>query len=292
MPKKFKSADSNMQNRESQRRSRARRKELVEDLSRQLAEYKRQGVAASVAMQTAARAVSVENQRLRALLALHGVSQGEIDLYVASPQPAASYMPNTDPIRRSGTTSQTSSDSPFARTGSRTRAHDMPNIRPRRQKSPLSNATRSVLMDAGAPRISAATMETVPLTSTPIPFPPAARLCHEEVHSRPQHGDEERCRWPAQDCHGNAEQPAYSKHHMVDDILPPVSECFCPPEPSAAETGGKEGPEMSCDTAAAILIQLHGKPDPAQARAALGCIGSTSCSVKNTTLFRLMDELD
>ncbi|KAJ2975241.1 hypothetical protein NQ176_g5624 [Zarea fungicola] len=89
MPSKTKSPATVEQNRESQRRSRARRKNLIESLSQEVAEYKRQGVAASVEMQNAARAVSIENQRLRELLALRGVSQAEILQYLALPRQEA-----------------------------------------------------------------------------------------------------------------------------------------------------------------------------------------------------------
>ncbi|KAK0649474.1 hypothetical protein B0T16DRAFT_131883 [Cercophora newfieldiana] len=64
----IKTDSSVQQNRESQRRSRARRRELVEDLQRRVAEYERRDARATEAMQVAARSVVEENRRLRALL--------------------------------------------------------------------------------------------------------------------------------------------------------------------------------------------------------------------------------
>lgn len=65
--------------RDNQRRSRARRKELLEDMQRRLNEYERLGVQATLEMQQAARAVAKENERLRALLARMGISDAAVD---------------------------------------------------------------------------------------------------------------------------------------------------------------------------------------------------------------------
>ena len=50
--------------------------------------------------------------------------------------------------------------------------------------------------------------------------------------------------------------------------------------------------ETPCDKAAEILVELRGHADSSWARVALGCYGVGSCSVKNTEIFRLMDDID
>lgn len=90
----FKMPDSNAQNLESQQRSRARGKALIDDLSREIEEYKHRGAEATREMRNAARAIAIENRRLRALLGLYGVSEGEISRYLSR---AASGIPE---IRR------------------------------------------------------------------------------------------------------------------------------------------------------------------------------------------------
>ncbi|UKZ79881.1 hypothetical protein TrVFT333_007644 [Trichoderma virens FT-333] len=85
MPRKFITQEVKDQNRESQRRSRARRTELINDLKKQVQDYQRQGASASLEMQRMAQAVTFENQRLRSLLSAHGVSQEEIHRYISSP---------------------------------------------------------------------------------------------------------------------------------------------------------------------------------------------------------------
>lgn len=70
--------------RENQRRSRARRKEHIENMQRRLDEYEKQGVDATLQMQQAARTVAIENSRLRILLAQRGVYDGEVDKFLAA----------------------------------------------------------------------------------------------------------------------------------------------------------------------------------------------------------------
>ena len=68
--------------RENQRRSRARRKELIDELTEKLREYESKEAQATIAMQAAARRVMWENGRLRELLAHKGISPDEISAYL------------------------------------------------------------------------------------------------------------------------------------------------------------------------------------------------------------------
>ncbi|WQF76263.1 hypothetical protein CDEST_01277 [Colletotrichum destructivum] len=68
--------------RDNQRRSRARRKELINELQRKVQEYERQGIEASLPMQTGASEVAAENSRLRALLASRGLSNEQVDSHL------------------------------------------------------------------------------------------------------------------------------------------------------------------------------------------------------------------
>ena len=66
-----------LRNRENQRASRARRKDYIEDLERRVRQSEREGAAATVAVQAAARKVAEENVWLRALVAQYGVDVDE-----------------------------------------------------------------------------------------------------------------------------------------------------------------------------------------------------------------------
>ncbi|KAF2143786.1 uncharacterized protein K452DRAFT_296765 [Aplosporella prunicola CBS 121167] len=65
--------------RDNQRRSRARRKEYLQELETKYRNCEQQGVEASAEIQAAARRVLEENKRLKALLRQKGVSDTEID---------------------------------------------------------------------------------------------------------------------------------------------------------------------------------------------------------------------
>jgi septal ring factor EnvC (AmiA/AmiB activator) len=60
--------------RDNQRRSRAQRKEYLQQLETRLRQIEQQGIDASLEIQVAARRVADENRKLRRLLVQHGVS--------------------------------------------------------------------------------------------------------------------------------------------------------------------------------------------------------------------------
>ncbi|KAF9739363.1 hypothetical protein PMIN01_01997 [Paraphaeosphaeria minitans] len=64
--------------RDTQRRSRARRKEYMHELEARLRDYEQVGIKASAELQSATRKVLDENRRLRALLHKRGVPDSDI----------------------------------------------------------------------------------------------------------------------------------------------------------------------------------------------------------------------
>jgi hypothetical protein len=80
--------------RQAQQRSRARHRDYVASLEQRVAEFERAGVGATLEMQRAARRVAATNERLMALLALRGVSRGEVEAFLAAdPGAVASFAP-------------------------------------------------------------------------------------------------------------------------------------------------------------------------------------------------------
>ncbi|KAJ8111219.1 hypothetical protein OPT61_g6139 [Boeremia exigua] len=77
-----KTVDDAIRIRDNQRRSRARRKDLIKDLQTRVQEFELKGVAATQDMQRAARKVAQENERLRTLLARHGILKEEVDSFL------------------------------------------------------------------------------------------------------------------------------------------------------------------------------------------------------------------
>ncbi|KAF4975031.1 hypothetical protein FZEAL_8130 [Fusarium zealandicum] len=82
MPRKNRTPESLALNRENQRRSRARQRDLFEDLQSRVREYERRDGQATLEMQRVARAVAGENAALRSLLAAKGVAAHEVEAHV------------------------------------------------------------------------------------------------------------------------------------------------------------------------------------------------------------------
>ncbi len=70
--------------RDNQRRSRARRREYIQDLEQRLQKFESHGVQVTQEIQAAGRKVAFENTLLRALLRLHGISDHDIEGYLAA----------------------------------------------------------------------------------------------------------------------------------------------------------------------------------------------------------------
>ena len=74
--------------RDNQRRSRARRKEYLQELENSLRQCELQGVEASSEIQAAARRVAEENKKLRAMLSYHGVQNDSIEMFLTTSPPS------------------------------------------------------------------------------------------------------------------------------------------------------------------------------------------------------------
>ncbi|KAJ5731742.1 uncharacterized protein N7483_006250 [Penicillium malachiteum] len=73
---------SSVRIRDNQRRSRARRKEYIQDLEQRLRKFETEGIQATREVQEAGRKVAVENRLLRSLLILNDVSDQTVQEYL------------------------------------------------------------------------------------------------------------------------------------------------------------------------------------------------------------------
>lgn len=236
------------------------------DLKRRLEEYEKRDALASLEMQRAARAVNAENQGLRTLLWRHGVSQVEVDHFLTSEGGLPSVTPG----------------------GS---------IQWEDHRDVLNSASTD---DFPTPPWSYHLPGHKYTLSEPAGFAP---YHHQSVLTpgsvTPQHLSSA----ASESAGGVSHSGGYDYRHSVerrdDDsegtegIGSPATD---PSDPNSTEantphTRGASALESSCDAAAAILVQLHKQSDPFTARAALGCAGPDTCSVKNTTIFQLMEGL-
>ncbi|KAI8710507.1 hypothetical protein NCS52_01567800 [Fusarium sp. LHS14.1] len=83
--------------RENQRRSRARKREYLQELEQRLRVYELQGVEASSEVQQVARRVAEENGQLRGLLNRHGITDEYISSYLHTGGAAAQTDPTPIP---------------------------------------------------------------------------------------------------------------------------------------------------------------------------------------------------
>jgi hypothetical protein len=245
---------SSMRIRENQRRSRNRRKELIEELQGRVQDFERKGVVATQEMQRAARKVAKENVRLRSLLAHHGVPQDEVDTYLRSfdedeaPKAASddAIIPAPFQARAPIITSRVVSAAQAAN-------------QIQRCNHSLIGSDNDTATPFSGYQVEGPS-DFVPCTQA------TTRLSRpSEIHYKTSAND------VAEDC-------------------PSTSECFCPPTITHGSPSD-HGLEISCETAANIIIEMRGdRGDLESIRNSLGCIGSEKCTVRNSTVLQIMDE--
>jgi hypothetical protein len=243
------------------------------------------GVAASIEMQRAAQAVNVQNQRLKSLLGVYGVSEDEIERYLSSPEEdhralnarhrcitCGRLLPGITQTQTRAMSMDDPSQSSFGSASSM--AGDAVPI----LASVLSNPTLPT--SAGKQPPSA----EPPIESILIPreenkgvfvLPAEEHGFHHQMHAA-----------------NGLDNTTTNSPSAPTDALSPLSDSFDLSDSIIRHSNHSEPLETSCDKAAKILVELHNHADPSRARSALGCHGDSSCSVKNTKIFQLMDHLD
>lgn len=277
------------QNRESQRRSRARRTEVMNDLKNQVEAYQRQGTAASLEMQKVAQAVAFENGRLRNLLKLQVVSQDDIERYIAMPSAppsftqASLYEPSSLRCRSCGSTSVVAEKLPVSLpagqsfAGSNSSQEDT--IHPQPSTSVRFQAIKNPCTDKKT------AMKAAP---TALVLPPRSIISHKfgdkgdlkELNNGNQ--SQHRTSYTGKDKDKNCDG------ETCLDVEASLSMPRDPPYTSKKKDH-TDAMETSCDTAASILVDLHHHADTQRVRAALGCKGPNSCTVNNIKIFQLLE---
>ncbi|QYT02107.1 BZIP domain-containing protein [Trichoderma simmonsii] len=299
MPRKFITQEVKDQNRESQRRSRARRAELINDLKKQVQDFQQQGASASLKMQRVAQAVTLENQRLRSLLSVHGVSQDEINRFISPPPATSPGSPDgllesgALKCKACGSTSIMLQHLPAVLSPQHQNYHTSPQI--------MSDCALP------SPSISCDTVELSRMGSntdmgvSPTAFysPPANQVCHsgpsvgniQEARKPRKSQSQENSKRQCCESRSNESNKPHSENPSEDKLHPATLHPL--PNPTASEAiSSIDSMETSCDTAASILVDLHHGMDNEQARTALGCKGSETCNVSNIKIFQLLEKFD
>ena len=242
-----------IRNREIQRRSRARRKDYIDDLERRVWQYQRDGVHATAEVQAAARKVADENYWLHSLLAKHGVSTAEIQEHLDSSR-ATSYGVGSDAAAMSGRGAQPSNHiedqswAQVAQSSQRIPGYTMPEER------------------TDIELLSPTSTEGLPIADRVIfaTFDPA-----QDDNSLPS-----RMRSEATDGQTTCERAQATTMKCQDCEQ-------APPSNSIDET--------SCEDAARIIAGMRGHEDPQRVWPELGCSTTKKTMVKNITIFQMAD---
>ncbi|KAF4126658.1 hypothetical protein GMORB2_0394 [Geosmithia morbida] len=283
MPRKTKTAASVAENREAQRRSRARRRDLIADLRRRLEEYERIGVASAIEMQRAAQAVNIQNQRLKSLLGVYGVPEDEIEQYLSSGEEGCVELNR----RRECTT--------CGRLLPRiTQTMTVPmEGRPQSSYRSAPSTARDAVPTLGSGLLTLAKPTPIrkqsPYAESPFRSTAMSRKEHEETCVLPEEAQRLHRRSHAANGLGSTTK---GNTPVPIDVLSALSDSLVSSSSVTDDGDHSESLRTSCDKAAKILVELHNYVDPSRARSALGCHGDSSCSVKNTKIFELMDHLE
>lgn len=243
------------------------------------------GVAASIELQRVAQAVNVQNQRLKSLLGVYGASEDEIERYLSSPEEDhralnARHRCNTCGHLLLGVT--------------QTRVMSTDGVSQSSFGSALNMAGDAVPILSSA--LSNPTLPTPGRKQPSSTGPPI-----ESIQPREENEGVFMLQAEEQGFHHQMHAANRLDNTTADsssapiDVLSPLSDSFdsSGSSDSIIHSSNHSKPlETSCDKAAKILVELHNHADPSWARLALGCYGDSSCSVKNTKIFQLMDHLD
>jgi hypothetical protein len=243
-----------LRNRENQRASRARRKDYIEDLERRVRQFERDGAAATVEVQSAARKVAEENFWLRSLLSQSGVGKDEVDDYVernrmhtTQPVPSVKLLP----VQRKRKHSEMSArELEAAITLGEIDSPKHLLMIPPYENLQSPKAMREVFRDLPTPEDSNGS-EQEHATSPELPN---FQDPHFQSGNQYQHGTES----------GSGIGNCTSHNSRQADVTP-------------------------CEEAAHIIASMRGHEDADSVWSELGCPPNQRCLVKNMTIFQLGD---
>ena len=221
-------------------------------------------------MRRAARAVALENSRLRNLLAANGFPPEVVSRYLASfPDLKSSEVTSPQTPETPAFFPPAEPAAPLVADGG-TSSLQEPRIADARCRRDMATFVPPYTPIAGDGRNLAPT----PSDNTGQPSAIDKLVVLADASAQ-------------QTCCGSVTQCSGSRSQ--NDVEEPAP---CPPQ-SDADSGPPPGPlETTCSTAANIMASLNRYGDEEMAREALGCRGTKECLVKNTVLFQLLDGVE
>lgn len=307
--------------RDNQRRSRARRKEYLQELETKYRTCEAVGVEASTEIQTAARRVLEENRRLRLLLKQQGLSDSDIDGFSSSAASSPSIKPENPQFPLASTTlDQLLTTRRQCRPGSVCDSEETP----RRQScvpsiasqpppqpyqnSPTTNALPRQLeqqQHQHQPQPQHISIRPAPpQLSSPQARPLSSMSSTADHENYQQHQPD----YPVYDPQSHADYmypmpienmgnlaqwnlpPASHQQPPIATSLPQQQQSFMPATsmPGTDIYAGGDMDSSSCYVAADAIRSFNVNAGPEVERA-LGCRDSSECQVSNNVVFELMD---
>ncbi len=261
--------------RDNQRRSRARHREFVDELKARLDEYDRRGVQATLDMRRAARAVALENSRLRSLLASRGITSEDIEMYLASfNNHVSGDSAVIAPTAQTDELPPVSSDpEPFHRS-----------LVQRDTNGEASCSLQTVNTNCTIQKETHMGRERLTDDSEGDWSPSSNAL--DKLSFLAHISAQQSCCGPATHC------SAADDRDIRRDIPGTGLRAEASHSPRSlplAMSATASHLEMSCTAAAHIMANMDRNRDEELAREALGCSGQEECFVSNITLFQLLD---
>jgi hypothetical protein len=240
--------------RNNQRKSRARRKEYLEELKSKLRKYESMGVEASMEIQASARLVAEENKRLRALLQSRGVVSLEIDTAIEASNVGA-QAPSRASILEAKLNTKKPCTGDVCKTGS--------NSRQSNTLSPFQSSTE--------PRggICKRPLTLVPLMTTAIH--PVSLLESPALENRLSSS--------------SIATPAFSPMDPSSDLMDHYEKES--PDLSSQTSPGND--TISCTFAVNVITSMRADVSAEDVKAELGCGKDVECKIDNSTFFTIMD---
>lgn len=237
-------------------------------------EYERQGVAATLEMQRAARKVAQDNVRLRALLALHGVSSEQVESFLRSSDEGSTSEANFPSFQGPSTTRRPQAlekeGNDFFRPSESSHQTKSQYVGHGHKKAEsrivLATPKNRSAQHLDTPRPSTSIMQTE------IPPPETVAECDNMQGHRESNDSNYPC-------------PVIEPSECLTSL-----NCFCAPPPVSEYHPVSSGLEISCEAAATIIVEMRGDGDRDSIRASLGCRGQKTCNIKNSTVLQIMDE--
>lgn len=265
-----------LRNRENQRASRARRKGYIEDLEKRVRDFEREGAAATLSVQSAARKVAEENFWLRHMLSTHGIGKNEVDEYVewnrlqvsagsGAPVQSLKFVPQQQQQR----------SPPRKRKHSEMSARELEAARTLGQiDSPVRHVPVPPWEAMQSPKLS-----RQPLSDLPTPEDSYGSEQEHTTSTSPELRD-------TAERHSQGQPSVVSSASAQPEIQTQPKRESCVYN---ASNHPRQTDVTPCEEAAQIIASMRGHEDAEAVWPELGCSADKKCTVTNMTIFQLGD---